>query len=78
MTALMNALSSFSSCPESSLCWFPTLCNIGGKYRLSHSFVDESYSGFPSGPVNALSNSALGTTGKILSGNQQSAIISPL
>ena len=78
MTALMNALSSFSSCPGLSLGWFSALCNIGGKYCVFHCPIDKSYSGCPSDPVSALSNSALGTTGKILSGNQESVIISPL
>lgn len=78
ITVSIKVLSSFSSCPGLSLFWPVILCNIGSKYHRSHCFADESYNGCPSGPVSALSNLALGTTGKILLGNQQSAMMSLL
>lgn len=68
---VMNVLNPFSSCSGGSLgrpCDPAALCSIGGRYRGSHCFVDESYNGCLSGPFS--SKSALGTTGRILSGNQ--------
>lgn len=80
MIVTMNKLSPFSSSPGGSLP-LPlgvSFCSTGGKYWGAHCFVDESYSGSSSGPLSSFSNSALGTKGMMLSGNQQSAMMSPL